>query len=168
MELLLKHIIISTPIILIVAIATFSIATLGIQARKKIERTNTQLNAILSSLKEGLIVIDLEHRIVLINQAAGLMFRVAPSDVLHKKIEKTLFFGFEKTPSSPYKRNTVFQVINQVLKQQEIIRITAQDRWYGKNKLGQLFRLGVVASPLLQDKHLAGAVLVIQNLNTKE
>jgi PAS domain S-box-containing protein len=167
MEFLLKQIIVSTPIILVVAITTFSIATLGIQARRRAERANTQLNAILSSLNEGLVVIDTEHRIVLINQAAGLMFRLAPSEVLHKKVEKALFFDFEKTPPSPQKWRTVFQVMNQVLKQQEIIRITAKDRWYGKNKQGQIFRLSMTITPLLQDKHLVGAVLVIENLTTE-
>jgi PAS domain S-box-containing protein len=167
MDFFFKHIVISAPITLIVAIATFTVATLGIQARRKAEHYNLQLNAILSSLIEGIIVIDREHRIMLMNQAAGVLFRTAPSEALHKKIEKTIFFDSEKSLSTK-KRFGVSQIINQVIKQQEIIRTTNQDRWYGKDKQGHIFYFSMIASPLVESGKTTGAVLVIQNVATEK
>ncbi len=47
-----------------------------------------QLNAILSSMREALIAVDDDMKVVLINQAAAALFRIAPADAVGKLISK--------------------------------------------------------------------------------
>ena len=47
-----------------------------------------RLNAILSSMAEGLIAIDQKREIILMNQVAGILLRFAPAEVIGQEIDK--------------------------------------------------------------------------------
>jgi signal transduction histidine kinase len=56
-----------------------------------------QLNAILSSMREGLVAVDGKMRIVLMNQAAAALFRIAPDDAIGKPVDKVCVFFQRET-----------------------------------------------------------------------
>ena len=53
---------------------------------------NDQLNAILSSMAEGLVVVDTDRKIILMNQAAGILLRFAPQEALGQPLEQIFLF----------------------------------------------------------------------------
>ncbi len=75
---------------------------------KKTQEKVYQLNAILSSMREGLVAVDSKMRIVMINQAAAALFRIAPDDAIGKPVDKICTFiqrGVKLSPKdSPLKR----------------------------------------------------------------
>ena len=59
---------------------------------QKTQEKVVQLNAILSSMREGLVAVDGDMKIVIINQAAAALFRIAPADAIGKPISKICSF----------------------------------------------------------------------------
>ena len=59
---------------------------------QKTQEKVLQLNAILSSMREALVAVDDNMKIVLINQAAAALFRIAPADAIGKPVGKLCVF----------------------------------------------------------------------------
>ncbi len=160
MDTLFMQIFIAAPIILIVAISVLVIAGLGIQARRTAEYKNQELNAILSSIGEGLLVVDLHKKVFILNQAAGVLLRQAPQELLGKKIENVLIFcNTDKKHASPA---TSTEIIEQVFKEQDVLRFTGTNRVYITNKAGSCLSADLVATPFFHKGELQGAVILLE------
>ncbi|HRH31371.1 MAG TPA: ATP-binding protein [Candidatus Paceibacterota bacterium] len=59
---------------------------------RKTQEKVMQLNAILSSMREALVAVDSNMKVVLINQAAAALFRIAPADAIGKPVSKLCSF----------------------------------------------------------------------------
>lgn len=160
MDTLFMQILIAAPIILIVSISVLVIASLGIQARRTAEYKNQELNAILSSIGEGLLVVDLHKKVFIMNQAAGVLLREAPQELIGKKIENVLVFcNTDKKHTSP---TTSTEIIDQVFKEQDVLRFTGASRVYVTNKAGSCLSTDLVATPFFHKGELQGAVILLE------
>ena len=65
-----------------------------LKIEKKQESEDNKLSAILSSMREGLVMFDQRSRVILMNQAAGILLRVAPAEAIEQNIH-TLFLLFQ-------------------------------------------------------------------------
>ena len=63
---------------------------------EKLAEQALYLNAILSSMEEGLILIDKKSKVILMNQAAGILLRVAPDEAMGKSVHEFLSFWKDK------------------------------------------------------------------------
>ena len=50
----------------------------------------SRLNAILSSMAEGLVAIDEKRKVILMNQAAGILLRTAPQEAVGRDFREIL------------------------------------------------------------------------------
>ena len=160
---LLMQIFISAPIILIVAISILVIASLGIQARRRAEYKNHELNAILSSMGEGLIVVDIHRRVIIINQAAGVLLRQAPQELIGKKIGSVLQFSADSKHASA----SAVSIIEQVIFEQDVMRFNDRKELCCKKPDSTCSPVNLTASPFFYKKQLHGVVLLLQGIGKK-
>ena len=157
MDSLIMQIFVSAPIILIVAISILTVAIMDIQARRRAEYKNQELNAIISAMGEGLIVVDKHQRVLILNQAAGVMLRQAPQDLLNKKIEDVLYLKKNKT----YKPFSTKELINKVIIERDIVTLTTKDEIFCKDKNNKYIPITLTAAPFFQKGEIRGAVSIL-------
>jgi PAS domain S-box-containing protein len=112
--------------------------------KDRIEKETHKVNAILSSMGESLIAVDDEGKVVLMNQAASVILRIAEGDARGKKIETIL----------PLYKNKVLVEENEspvykALRDKGIARTFMHDDIYAKDKEGQMFPVVLSATSLL-------------------
>lgn len=122
--------------------------------------------AVISSMGEGLLVIDNNQKILLVNQAASVLLRQAPNDMLDKNVNEILRIckgkksGVENC-SLPLER---------LIKEPNIININLEDDFYCQDKDGNFFPVAVIIASLLQGalgETVNGVVIIFRNI-TKE
>lgn len=119
--------------------------TAELQATKeRIEKETHKLNAILSSMGESLIATDEQGRVVVMNQAASVMLRIAEGDARGKKIEMILPLFKEKTPI-----DEADSPIYKALRDKGITRTFLHDNIFSRDKDGQMFPVVLSATSLL-------------------
>lgn len=165
MDTLLMQIFISAPIILMVSISVLVIATMGIMARKRAEYKNQELNAILSSVGEGLLVVDLQKKVFILNQAAGVILREAPQELIGKNINQVLKLC--KGPRSHQPKSSG-DIIDQIIQEQDVLRFAKNDHLYVENKEGTCFPVNVVATPFFHERELQGVVILLEANDPKK
>ncbi|MEK7552814.1 MAG: ATP-binding protein [Patescibacteria group bacterium] len=121
-----------------------------------------QLNAILSSMAEGLIAIDNERRVILMNQAAGILLRTAPSEATGQDIRTVLVSGRDGRELS-YDSLP----IEKAMAERNIISISLLDQISVKAKNGRWFPVAMMIAPLLTHNEVSGAIILFRDI-TKE
>ncbi|OGJ55814.1 hypothetical protein A2706_02940 [Candidatus Peribacteria bacterium RIFCSPHIGHO2_01_FULL_51_35] len=118
-----------------------------------------QLNAILSSMAEGLIAIDNERRIILMNQAAGILLRTAPPEAAGQEIKQILAIYRDNQP-------LVYQdlPIEKAIAERDIISIGLLDNLSVKAKNGRLFPIAMTIAPLLAKGEISGAIILFRDI----
>lgn len=122
----------------------------------------SRLNAILSSMAEGLIAIDNGRKIILMNQAAGILLRTAPQEATGQDIRKILVFSredkelaYEEVP------------IERAMTERNIISVNLLDNLSVRARNGQLFPVALMVAPLLTSGEASGAIILFRDI-TKE
>lgn len=128
----------------------------------ELKEKQDQLNAILSSMAEGLIAIDNERRIILMNQAAGILLRTAPSEATGQDVRRVLVFS---RAGEEIKYNEV--PIEKAMAERNIISVGILDNISVKAKNGRLFPVAMMIAPLLNKGEVSGAILLFRDI-TKE
>src|SRR3989344_8607586 len=110
-----------------------------------------RLNAILSSMAEGLVAIDNDRKVILMNQAAGILLRTAPPEATGRDVREILMFSregkelaFEEVP------------IERAMTERNIISISLLDNLSVRAKNGQLFPVAMMIAPLLTQGEATG------------
>src|SRR3989338_642550 len=118
-----------------------------------------QLNAILSSMAEGLIAIDNERRIILMNQAAGILLRTAPPEATGQEIKQILAIYRDNQPLA-------YQdlPIEKAIAERDIISIGLLDNLSVKAKNGRLFPIAMTIAPLLTKGEISGAIILFRDI----
>lgn len=121
-----------------------------------------QLDGILSSMGEGLLVVDTKGKVILVNQTAGILLKIAPADAMGKNIA-TIFrlFKSQEEPTPPR------GLIEKAIKQLTIIRIRLADGFYCKDMEERVFSIGMVITPLFEEQ-IAGAVIIFRDLTEEK
>lgn len=126
----------------------------------KAERDRVQL--IISSMGEGLLAIDNEKKLVLINPMAERLLEVRSNDVIGKRwseVVSTLKEGKE-TP-------TIERSFSLVLKNRKVIMTRLKDNHFYKTKSGRVFPITSITAPLVSGKELIGAVKVFRDITNE-
>lgn len=114
------------------------------------------LQAVFSSMAEGLMVIDNKQRVEALNQMGGVLLRVAPLQARGMFIHnlfKLYRVEYGKKTSWPLER----------LLKLDITRVRIWDHIYCKNKIGKLFPITMIVAPLLTAQSVSGAVILFQD-----
>lgn len=122
----------------------------------------SRLNAILSSMAEGLVAIDEKRRIILMNQAAGILLRTAPQEASGRDIRDILVF-FRDNKELPYEELP----IERAIVERNIISVSLLDNLFVRAKNGNLFPVAMMIAPLLTNGQTAGAIILFRDI-TKE
>ncbi|MEK7586601.1 MAG: ATP-binding protein [Patescibacteria group bacterium] len=121
-----------------------------------------QLNAILSSMAEGLIAVDTSRRVIIMNQAAGILLRLSPAEAQGQNLNEILFLQKDgrdlRVEESPYERAMI---------DKNIITLTLLDKISLKNRHGQIYPVSLMAAPLLLQGEVTGGILLFRDI-TKE
>jgi PAS domain S-box-containing protein len=105
-------------------------------------RETEQLNLVLSLMGEGLVIVHEGGAIALANQAAGVLVRTAPEEIVGELFTELFPFvyndGATDTPRNP---------AEEALEQDTIVRVRLNDDWYCMSKDGQRFPVTLSATP---------------------
>ena len=72
----------------------------------------SRLNAILSSMAEGLVAIDNDRKVIMMNQAAGVLLRTAPQEAAGRDVREILVF-FRDGKELPYEEIPIERAITE-------------------------------------------------------
>jgi len=122
----------------------------------------SRLNAILSSMAEGLVAIDEKRKVILMNQAAGVLLRTAPPEAVGRDIREILIFSREGK-ELPYEELP----IERAIAERNIISVSMLDNLFVRAKNGNLFPVAIMIAPLLTRGETAGAIILFRDI-TKE
>lgn len=125
---------------------------------EKVKEERDQMKAALSSMGEGLLVIDKDQNITLMNQAAGVLLRVSLESTIGRKVEDVfrLFKHDEDTEEEQTGR-----LLMSLLDQPNIINIKLADNFYCKNETGDSFPVSVVMNSLYNKSHNSGGGIIV-------
>lgn len=114
------------------------------------------LNAVFSSMAEGLMVVDNQQRVEALNQMGGILLRMAPKQAVGMPIGDLL-----KLYRIEHNEQLAWPV--EYLMKFDITRIRVWDHVYCENKIGKLFPITMVVTPLLTARAVNGAVILFRD-----
>lgn len=118
---------------------------------------NTEdLRAVFSSMAEGLVVINNEWRVEALNQMGGILLRIAPTQAQGMPL-RDLFelYRVEHGEQKPWPLDRIMKL--------DITRVRIWDHVYCKNKIGKLFPITMIVTPLLTARSVNGAVILFKD-----
>ncbi|MFH1790258.1 MAG: ATP-binding protein [bacterium] len=131
------------------------------RAKNALSRERDRLNAVLSSMGEGLIVCDSQGIILLMNQIAGMLLRITPNDSIGKNIKQVAIFYKQKIGD---KKKKNIDLVQKVIKNTDIITVTPIEKMFCYSIVSQvIFPVAVVAAPLFQGKDNGGAIILMRD-----
>ncbi|MEK7610228.1 MAG: ATP-binding protein [Patescibacteria group bacterium] len=128
----------------------------------KVDNQQSQLNAILSSMAEGLVAVDRDLKIIMMNQATGVMLRVAPPEAVGQDVFKIFSFYKDDQPLPPEA-----VPLRQAIEDKNIVTISLLDNISLKTRQGRMFPAAMVLAPLLKDGEVSGGIILLRDI-TKE
>lgn len=131
------------------------------ELEKKTTQKVQQLNAILSSMREALVAVDEKMNIVLINEAAGALLRIAPQDAIGKSFAEICPFykNDKKIPERIYP-------LKKALVEKTIISFDITDEISIKDHTGKFVPIALTASYLAAEVDIS-AIAIMRDI-TKE
>ncbi len=121
-----------------------------------------QVNAILSSMAEGMVVVDNDRKIILMNQAAGVLLRFAPQEAVGQALDSVFQFFKGKEAVIPEE-----VPVEKAIRDKNIVSISFVDNIYLKNRQGQMLPVSMMIAPLLRGQTVNGAIILLRDI-TKE
>ncbi|OHA70769.1 MAG: hypothetical protein A3E07_00520 [Candidatus Wildermuthbacteria bacterium RIFCSPHIGHO2_12_FULL_45_9] len=114
-------------------------------------------------MREGLILIDKASKVLLMNQAAGILLRIAPAEAKGKPIQEIfrLVKGNEEisSPDSPLRK---------ALEEVSTVVIGLEDDLFCKNRSGKLFPITASVTGLLHYGNIGGVIIFNDVTQLKE
>lgn len=132
--------------------------------KKQILEERDQLQVILASMGEGLIVINKKKRVTLMNERAATLLRIPPKEGTGKMIRAVFPIFKEGESAHPSERT----IISNALKDIELITITVKDNYFCKDKTGRVFPIAFVVESLLKEDHIIGAVILLRDITLEK
>jgi PAS domain S-box-containing protein len=133
---------------------------------KNIEDERQKLNAILSSMREGLIVVDVDKKIIMMNQMAGILLRMAPGEALGKDIDEVLSLFNQKEEKTSKQELP----LKKAMDEKNIININLLQDIYAQNREGKMFPVAMQITPLLKIKQseASGALILLRDISIEK
>lgn len=127
---------------------------LGVTLRSERDKSS----AIISSVNEGLFVVDEKNKVILINPSAEKLLGVAPQECIGKSPNDIVLF-FKGTEAVPPEENPIART----LRYAESISISAEDNFYYSTPSGKKFPVVMATSPL-ETNEVKGAIVVFHDI----
>lgn len=134
---------------------------------KNLKKERDLSKAVISSMGEGLLVVDKEQKVILVNQAASVLLRRAPNDMVGKNINEVLKI-------CQGKNNDVKNCnlpIEQLIREPNIVNIELEDDFYCQNRDGNFFPAAVIMASLLHSvlkDAVRGVVIIFRNISKEK
>lgn len=131
------------------------------ELEKKLKQERDLTKAVISSMAEGLLVAGRDGKVILMNQAASILLRVAPEDAIGKNINGVfrLFQNNQEDYNLP---------IDNLIKEPNIININLEDNFYCKGGIENSFPVAVIMASLMktsyQGENISGVVVLFRNI----
>ncbi len=136
------------------------------QRTAEIKQERDRSLTIISSMSEGLLVVDSDYKIVLLNRAARKILQMSSLDIAGKDIREILKFSKDNAeiPAAEWP-------INKLIEEKEPINISVDYGLYcGCNSLfcaANLFPIAITGSPLFAE-NLVGAVIIFRDITEEK
>ena len=119
--------------------------------------------AIVSSIGEGLLVVDNDYKIVLINEVAARFLEVSVAGVIGSNAKEVIniYKGNEKLPDEK-------RPVAETLKTGKTILVGLNDDFYYIVPSGRRFPITLVSSPLIDNGNVVGAVLTFSDITEEK
>ncbi|MDP3735324.1 MAG: ATP-binding protein [bacterium] len=140
------------------------------EAAEEIAYDRDRLNAILSSIGEGIIVLDLKREVVLMNQVAGIMLRSAPAEAVGKQLEHVcdLVQLQKRTRALELRHELLEDMFRRVTTEAAIEAARLTDNLYCRKLDGTTFPVSFIMAPLLQRSGTVGGAIFVFRDVTEE
>lgn len=130
---------------------------------KNLKKERDLSRAVISSMGEGLLAVDKEQKVILVNQAASILLRRAPNDMFGKNINEVLKICQGKDNNA---KNCSLP-IEKLLQESNIININLEDDFYCQDRDGNFFPAAIIMASLLKGalkKTVDGVVIIFRNV----
>ncbi|OHA07514.1 MAG: hypothetical protein A2934_03630 [Candidatus Sungbacteria bacterium RIFCSPLOWO2_01_FULL_47_10] len=132
---------------------------------RSLEKKISEQGAILSSIREGIIVVDKKGMVTLANQTAGVLLRTAPDELLKKSFSEAMHLYSKTNTGEEYIHH---DLIGRVVEKTDSITIRFQDNFYARPKYGNDFPVAITLSPLLENQEASGALVVFRDISEEK
>lgn len=125
----------------------------------KVRARTRELQAVFGSVAEGIVVINKDFRVMLMNRSAEDILGVKGSEVAGQKWTDlvSMYRGKKEVPHQEW-------ATSYVLKTGRVKIFTVADNVSYKLKDGQMVPVLIIASPLVEDKNIEGVVLMFRDV----
>ena len=110
-------------------------------------------------MAEGLVAIDNERKVILMNQAAGILLRTAPQEATGQDVKQVLTF-FRDGVALAYNDLP----IEKAMVERNIISVGLTENVSVKAKNGRLFPVAMMIAPLLNKGEVSGAIILFRDV----
>ncbi|MDF1498124.1 MAG: ATP-binding protein [Patescibacteria group bacterium] len=139
--------------------SSFNEMVLGIKkSKEKIKKEHEQIKSIISSMGEGLIVIDNNYKITTVNKVTEKLLKISSKKLLGKNIKEILFMQNNKK-ELPFNK----WPIEKVFKNKKPSRININNNIYLKSISCEMFPVQMSIDPLYEKK-FNGVVVVFRDI----
>lgn len=132
-------------------------------AEERLKTERARSDAIISTMGEGLLVLDKDYRIVLINATAERLLETSAADALKRDAKEVIlmFRGKDPLPDEDRPVAITFRTGGPVF-------TGLEDDLYYQNRSGKRFAVAMAATPLRRGNDLAGAVVVFRDVTEEK
>ena len=143
-------------------IALFNILEDVKESEKNLKEERDKSQAIISSIGEGLLVINTRYEVILINKKAEELLETTSAKALDKDVRKifTIFKKDKELTSEEYPATKTF-------KNEETIIARIEDDFYCKNLSGKKYPIEMVITPL-RGNGITAAIIVFQDISREK
>jgi|GEM_PF-2902935 two-component system sensor histidine kinase VicK len=132
---------------------------------KDLEAESARLQAVISSMGEGLFVVDKAGQVILVNNAATRMVEAKSKEIIDKHFQQV--FQFVRKDGTALRDEE--QMIMCALTEKKVCEINTEDDIYMKTTQGKLFPVFEVSTPLLNDVgEIIGAVVIFDDISERK
>jgi len=128
--------------------------------KNQIQHKNERLEAILSSMGEGMLVSDKKGKIVLVNQCGSTIMRVSPKDLIGTSIDTLMHFVSKRDVDS---RSSYCDLVQSVVKDTNIVTVTPTDDFYCQRVGAGDVPITMVIAPLLTSGKNNGVITLFRD-----
>lgn len=145
------------------AVIVFRDTSQEVQLSKQLQKERDQAQAVISSMGEGLLVIDLNHRITQINPAALKLLELSSKQAQGQVWSKVVIALHE---------NGIIPILSrsfaQTLVQGKSLITTPEDNHYYRTLSGKTFPVASITTPLLENGKPIGAIKVFRDVTAEK
>jgi len=125
----------------------------------KTEKEHSQMELIISSIKEGFIAVNSNYEITTINKAGKNLLRITAKDSIGKNIKKVISI-FKNKKEIPFKR----WLFEKEFKNNRLTKVNLDNNIYLKSNLAKITFLAEITFQSFSENKVSGAVIVFRDI----